>query len=157
QGTPLLMQLQLFFFGFALLGYDISALTTAAAVLTLYASGHLAEIWRGCIEAIPRGQWEAGLILGMTRRQQLRHVILPQALRIAVAPTVGFSVQLIKNTSVTSIIGFLEITKAGNLIANTTFKPLLVYGLVGLFYFLLCLPLSVAARRLERNRRAYKN
>ncbi|MCC8189907.1 MAG: amino acid ABC transporter permease [Planctomycetes bacterium] len=153
-GTPLLMQLLLFFFGLAYLGLNTTPGLTAAVVLTLYAGAHLAEIWRGCVESLPRGQWEAGWSLALGRWQLLRFVILPQALRLAVAPTVGFAVQLLKNTAVTSIIGFTEITKAGNMIANATFRPLLVYGLVAGGYFILCLPLSVAAGRLERTMRA---
>jgi polar amino acid transport system permease protein len=82
--------------------------------------------------------------------EQLRYVILPQALRIAVAPTVGFSVQVVKGTAVTSIIGFTELTKTGGMLANATFEPFMVYGLVALGYFLLCYPLSLSARYLER-------
>ena len=150
QGTPLLMQLFLIFFGIGLLGVNISPLLTAALGLTLFTSAYLAEIWRGCVESIAKGQWEAGQCLALSRRQQLRFVILPQAVRIAIPPTVGFSVQVVKGTAVTSIIGFMEITKAGSMIANATFKPLLVYGLVGVGYFLMCYPLSALARRAER-------
>ncbi|TWI57335.1 polar amino acid transport system permease protein [Pseudomonas duriflava] len=150
QGTPLLMQLFLMFFGLSLLGLEVSAWFAAALALTLFTSAFLAEIWRGCVEAIPQGQWEASSSLAMTRFEQMRHVILPQALRIAVAPTVGFSVQVVKGTAVTSIIGFTELTKTGGMLANATFKPFLVYGLVALGYFVLCYPLSFAARRLER-------
>ncbi|MBD1550164.1 amino acid ABC transporter permease [Pseudomonas sp. C2L12B] len=150
QGTPLLMQLFLVFFGGALLGHDISPWAAAAIALTLFTSAYLAEIWRGCVEAIPRGQWEASATLALNRYEQLRHVVLPQALRIAIAPTVGFSVQVVKGTAVTSIIGFTELTKTGGMIANATFEPFLVYGLVALGYFLLCYPLSLSARYLER-------
>jgi polar amino acid transport system permease protein len=86
----------------------------------------------------------------MSRLEVLRHVVLPQALRIAIAPTVGFSVQVVKGTAVTSIIGFSELTKTGGMLANATFEPFMVYGLVALGYFLLCYPLSFAAYRLER-------
>ncbi|WP_174706201.1 amino acid ABC transporter permease [Pseudomonas sp. PIC25] len=150
QGTPLLMQLFLVFFGIALLGIDVSPWLAAALSLTLFTSAFLAEIWRGCVEAIPRGQWEASASLALNRFEQLRYVILPQALRIAVPPTVGFSVQVVKGTAVTSIIGFAELTKTGGMLANATFKPFLVYGLVALGYFLLCYPLSLSARYLER-------
>ncbi|MFN4064524.1 MAG: amino acid ABC transporter permease, partial [Parazoarcus communis] len=81
---------------------------------------------------------------------QMRHVILPQALRIAVAPTVGFSVQVVKGTAVTSIIGFAELTKTGSMLANATFQPFLVFGLVAAGYFALCYPLSLYAKSLER-------
>jgi len=150
QGTPLLMQLFMVFFGIALLGLDVSAWMAAAIALTLFTSAFLAEIWRGCVESIPRGQWEASGSLALSRMEQLRHVILPQALRIAVAPTVGFSVQVVKGTAVTSIIGFTELTKTGCMLANATFEPFMVYGLVALGYFILCYPLSLSARYLER-------
>jgi len=150
QGTPLLMQLFMVFFGVALLGVDISPWLAAAIALTLFTSAYLAEIWRGCVESIPGGQWEASASLALNPYEQLRHVILPQALRIAVAPTVGFSVQVIKGTAVTSIIGFTELTKTGGMLANATFEPFTVYGLVALGYFGLCYPLSLSARYLER-------
>ena len=150
QDTPLLMQLFLLFFGLALIGVDISPLATALIGLTFFTSAYLAEIWRGCVESLPNGQWEASASLAMNRWQQMRHVILPQAVRISIPPTVGFSVQVVKGTAVASIIGFMEITKTGTMIANATFKPLLVYGLVALGYFLICFPLSVFARRVER-------
>lgn len=150
QGTPLLMQLFLLFFGISLFGLDISPWIAAGLGLTLFTSAFLAEIWRGCVDAIPRGQWEASSSLAMSYFEQMRHVILPQALRIAIAPTVGFSVQVVKGTAVTSIIGFVELTKAGSMISNATFQPFTVYGLVALMYFCLCFPLSVYARRLER-------
>lgn len=150
QGTPLLMQLFLVFFGVALLGIDISPWMAASLALTLFTSAYLAEIWRGCVESIAHGQWEASASLALSPLEQLRYVILPQAMRIAVAPTVGFSVQVIKGTAVTSIIGFTELTKTGGMLANATFQPFMVYGFVALGYFLLCYPLSLSARYLER-------
>jgi polar amino acid transport system permease protein len=150
QGTPLLMQLFLVFFGLSLAGTDIPAWLAAGLALTAYTSAFLAEIWRGCVESVPRGQWEAAASLAMSRYEQMRHVILPQALRLAVAPTIGFSVQVVKATAVTSIIGFTELTKTGSALANATFQPFLVFGLVALGYFVLCYPLSLLARKLER-------
>jgi ABC-type amino acid transport system permease subunit len=96
QGMPLLMQLFLAYFGLALLGLNVSAWVAAALALTLYTSAYLAEIWRGCVEAIPKGQWEGSASLAMSFSEQLRHVIGPQAVRIAVPPTVGFLVQVVK-------------------------------------------------------------
>jgi polar amino acid transport system permease protein len=150
QGTPLLMQLFIVFFGLSLLGLEVSPWVAAAAGLTLFTSAYLAEIWRGCVEAVPKGQWEASASLAMGYLQQMRHVILPQALRLAVPPTVGFSVQVVKGTAVTSIIGFAELTKTGSMLANATFQPFLVFGLVAAGYFALCYPLSLYAKGLER-------
>ncbi|MGE4240749.1 amino acid ABC transporter permease [Ramlibacter sp.] len=150
QGTPLLMQLFLAYFGLALFGIDTSPWVAAGIALTLYTSAFLAEIWRGCVDAIPRGQWEAARSLALNFREQLRHVVLPQALRIAVPPTVGFLVQVIKGTALASVIGFVELTKAGTMITNATFKPFVVYSFVALMYFALCYPISLYAKRLER-------
>jgi polar amino acid transport system permease protein len=151
QGTPLLMQLFLVFFGLPLLGFRIEAWTAAVVSLTLFASAFLAEIWRGGVEAVPRGQWEAAASLGLHRIRQLRLVILPQALTIARAPTVGFLVQLVKSTALTSIIGFDELLRTSNAINNATFQPFTVYGLGALIYFCLCFPLTQYARMLERS------
>lgn len=150
QGTPLLMQLFLTYFGLAMLGVETTPLTAASLCLTLYASAYLTEIWRGCVESIPRGQWEASASLAMSFGEQLRHVILPQAARLAIAPTVGFLVQVIKGTALASVIGFVEVTKAGQMIANATYQPFLVYSCVGLMYFALCFPLPWWSRRIER-------
>ena len=150
QGTPVLMQLFMLFFGVALFGVEISPWTAASLALTFWTSAFLAEIWRGCVESVPRGQWEAGSSVALSYMEQMRYVILPQAMRIAVPPTVGFSVQVIKGTALASIIGFVELTRAGTMLNNATFRPFLVYSLVGLIYFCLCYPLSFAAKRLER-------
>ena len=150
QGTPLLMQLFLAYFGIALFGVQTSAWVAAALALTLYTSAFLTEIWRGCVAAIPRGQWEAAQSLALSFGEQLRHVVLPQAGRIAIAPTVGFLVQVIKGTALASVIGFIELTKAGTMITNATFRPFVVYSFVALMYFVLCFPISYYARTLER-------
>jgi polar amino acid transport system permease protein len=150
QGTPLLLQLFLVFFGLPLLGIDVSPILAAGVALTLYASAFLGEIWRGCVDAIGRGQWDASASLGMKFILQMRYVILPQALRIAVPPTVGFLVQLVKSTALASIVGFNELVKAGQIVTNATFQPVVVYGLVALIYFCMCFPLTHFARVLER-------
>ena len=150
QGTPLLMQLFLAYFGIALLGIEVSPWTAAALALTLYTSAYLTEIWRGCVASIPKGQWEAAQSLALNFGEQLRHVVLPQALRIAVPPTVGFLVQVIKGTALASVIGFVELTKAGSMISNATYQPFLVYACVALLYFVLCFPVSLVAQSLER-------
>ena len=150
QGTPLLMQLFLMFFGLPMLGFRIEPWTAAVLGLTFFASAYLAEIWRSGVDALPRGQWDAGASLGLHYVQELRLIILPQAFRIAQAPTVGFLVQLIKSTALTSIIGFEELLRTSNAINNATFEPFTVYGLVALIFFLLCFPLTQYARMLER-------
>jgi polar amino acid transport system permease protein len=153
QGTPLLMQLFLAYFGLALFGLNVSAWVAAGLALTLYTSAFLAEIWRGCVNAIPKGQWEAADSLALSFAEKMRHVVGPQALRIAIAPTVGFLVQVIKGTALASVIGFIELTKAGTMITNATFKPFTVYACVALMYFALCWPVSAFSRQLERKLR----
>jgi len=150
QGTPLLLQLFLIFFGAPVLGLDINPWVAAGAALVLNSSAFLGEIWRGCIQAIPRGQWEAAEALNLSYVSRMRDVVLPQAWKIAVPPTVGFMVQIIKGTSLAAIIGFTEITRAGQIINNATFQPLIVFGVVAAIYFVLCWPLSLLAARMER-------
>ena len=150
QGTPLLVQLFMAFFGLALLGIDLPAWVAAGLALTLYSSAFLTEIWRGCVESVPRGQWEAADSLALSFGEKMRHVIGPQALRLAVAPTVGFLVQVIKGTALASVIGFAELMKTGTLITNATFRPFTVYACVALLYFALCWPISATSRKLER-------
>jgi polar amino acid transport system permease protein len=150
QGTPLLGLLFLVFFGLPLLGVEVARWLAAAVALSVYASAFLAEIWRGAVEAIPKGQWEAAAALGLKRRRQLRLVVLPQALAIAIPPTVGFLVQLIKNTSLASIIGLVELSRRAQLVNGATFAPFVVYGVTAVLYFCLCFPLTRASRRLER-------
>ncbi|MCS3468496.1 polar amino acid transport system permease protein [Pseudomonas sp. JUb42] len=153
QGTPLLLQLFLVYFGLSMFGLQTSALVAASICLTLYASAYLTEIWRGCIVSVDRGQWEAGSSLSLSFAEQLRYVIVPQAFRIGIAPTVGFMVQIIKATALTSVIGFVEMTRAGQIITNATFQPFFIYGSVALMYFALCFPLSLYSRRLEHSLR----
>lgn len=149
QGTPLLSQLFVMYFGLGLLGFEVNPWLAAAVALTLNSSAFLGEIWRGSIQAIPKPQWEASASLCLTYLQQLRYVIVPQALRIAIPPTVGYFVQIIKGTSLASVIGFVELTRAAQIINAATFRPFLVYFCVGAIYFALCYPLTALSRRLE--------
>lgn len=155
QGTPLLLQLFLIFFGLPQFGLRIEPWTAAALGLTLYASAYLGEIWRSGVEALPQGQWDAGTSLGLTRRQELGLVILPQAFRITTGPTVGFLVQLIKSTALASILGFEELVRTADALNNATFQPFRVYGLVALIYFAMCFPLTRYALWLETRQAKY--
>lgn len=150
QGTPLLIVMFLAYFGLSVLGFNLPAIVAASLSITVYAAAYLGEIWRGSIEAVPRTQWEAAATLGLSRTQSLALVIIPQALRIATPPTVGFMVQIIKNTSIASIVGFAELTYTGKVINNSTFQPFLVYVIVAFIYFCMCYPLSRWSRALER-------
>lgn len=150
QSTPLLMQLFLVYFGLPRLGIEVSAWLAAAVCLTLYSSAFLTDIWRGSVEAIPKGQWDGSASLGLHYLRQLQLVILPQATRMAIPPTVGFLVQLVKSTALASIVGFHELTKTAQILTNATFQPFVIYGLAALIYFAMCYPLTQFSRRLER-------
>lgn len=152
EATPLLMQLFLVFFGISVLfGLNLSTWAAASIALTTYTSAYLADIWRGSVEAVPQGQWEGARALGLSYFKQLRKVILPQAVRMSIPPTVGFAVQVIKGTSLASVIGFIELTRSASSISNVTFQPFLVYSLAAVIYFCLCFPLSWWSRKLERS------
>jgi polar amino acid transport system permease protein len=150
QGIPLLILLFIVYFGLSVYGFQVPALVAAGLALMVYTSAYLGDIWRGCIDAMPKPQWEAAECLSLTRWQTLRLVISPQALRLALPPTVGFLVQVIKMTSLASVIGFVELTRAGQIINNSIFQPFLVFGLVGVFYFVLCYPLSRWSQSMEK-------
>ena len=150
QGTPLLMQLFVVYYGLALIGLKLDAWVAVAIGFTLHASAYLGEIWRGSIEAVPKGQTEAAKALSLNYVSRMRDVVLPQAIRISLPATIGFLVQLIKGTSLAAIVGFTELTRAGNIVSNQIFQPLLVFGIVGILYFLLCWPLSLYGSHLER-------
>jgi polar amino acid transport system permease protein len=150
QGTPMLLQLFLAFYGLPVFGLKVSPWTAVTIGLTLHASAFLGEIWRGGIQAVPKGQTEAASALGLGYINRIRDIVLPQALRLSLAPTVGFLVQLIKGTSLASIIGFVELSRAAQVVSSTTYRPLLAYGIAGLFYFAICFPFSWLSARLER-------
>jgi polar amino acid transport system permease protein len=149
QGTPLLVIMFLTYFGLPTLGVTVSPLTAAGASLTIYVGAYLGEIWRGSIQSVPKPQWEAAEGLALSRSQRMMKVILPQAVRIATPPTVGFMVQIIKNTSLASVVGFVELARSGQIINNSLFEPFLIYSIIALIYFALCYPISRISRRLE--------
>jgi polar amino acid transport system permease protein len=150
QGTPLLMQLFVTYYGLALIGLKLDPWASVAIGFTLHASAFLGEIWRGSIEAVPRGQTEAANALGVNYLTRMRKIVLPQALRISLPATIGFLVQLIKGTSLAAIVGFNELARSGSIVSNQNFKPLLVYAVVAILYFSMCWPLSLYGSRLER-------
>jgi polar amino acid transport system permease protein len=137
--------------------FDLGAHTETVAALTLNSGAYMAEIVRAGIQSISHGQLEAAVSSGLNYLQRMRHIILPQAARVAIAPTVGFLVQVVKGTALASVIGFIELTKAGTMITNATFKPFVVYSMVGLIYFALCYPISAYARSLERKMHVYRH
>jgi polar amino acid transport system permease protein len=150
QGTPLLVILFLGYFGLAAIGLNVSPLAAAGISLTLYVAAYLGEIWRGCIQSVPKPQWEAAEGLALSKIQRMTKVILPQAVRIATPPTVGFMVQIIKNTSLASVVGFVELMRSGQIVNNSLFEPFVVYAIIAAVYFSLCYPLSLFSQKLEQ-------
>jgi len=150
QGTPLLVLLFIAYFGLADLGLNVRPLVAAGAGFTLYASAFLGEIWRGAVESVGRGQWEGSAALGLSWGLSMRYVVVPQALKVAIPPTVGFSVQVVKNTALASIVGFIELTRAGQIVSSATFQPLQVYLTVAAIYFVICSVLSHLSRLADR-------
>ncbi|MEM1400151.1 MAG: amino acid ABC transporter permease [Pseudomonadota bacterium] len=154
QSVPLLMLLFLFGLGVPrLFGINVNPWVAATGALTLYASAYLSDVWRGSVEAIPDGQWDGGRALGLGFWQNLLLVIAPQAIRLALAPTVGFMVQIIKGTSLAYIIGFNDLMNIGKRWANAPVdgtEPFVIYPMMALIYFSLCFPLTFLSRRLER-------
>ncbi len=150
QGIPLLVLLFTGYFGLPAIGIPVSPLMAATISMTVWVGAYLGEFWRGSLEAVPKAQWEAAECLALTRAQRMFKVIVPQALRNATPGTVGFMVQIIKNTSLASAVSFVDLTRAGQLINNSTFQPFITFVAVAIIYFLLCFPLSVLSRRLER-------
>jgi polar amino acid transport system permease protein len=156
QGVPVLMVLFLSYYGLAQAGLELPPIIAASIALSVYASAYLGDIWRGAIESVPLPQWEASASLALTRVQQYRYVILPQSVKIALPPTVGFLVQLVKNTSIVSIVSVVELTRAGQLINNVTFQPFKVFVAVAVIYLAICYPMSRASRYLEERFRVYR-
>lgn len=150
RGTPLLLQLFMTYYGLALLNFPLDPWIAVAIGFTLNASAFLGEIWRGCIEAVPKGQSEAAFAVGLHRGAVMLLVVLPQAARLSIPPTVGFLVQLIKGTSLAAIIGFTELSRTGQLLSNITYRPMLVYTVIGAVYFFICWPVTWFGRRMER-------
>lgn len=150
QGTPLLVTLFIAYFGATYLGFTVAPLTAIAAAFSFYAAAFLGDIWRGAIQSVPAGQREGAHALGLSRGHAMRYIIVPQAIRIATPPTVGFFVQLIKNTSLASVVGIVELTRTSQIVSNATFKPLEVYLTAALFYFLVCFPITLFSRSLEK-------
>lgn len=150
QGVPLPVIMFVVYFGISIGGYEVPALVAAGAAMTAYASAYLGEIWKGCIQAVPKTQWEAAECLALSGAQRFVYVILPQALKIAVPPTVGFLVQIVKNTSYSVVIGFADLTYSAKVLNNSTYKPFLVFSIAAALYFVICYPLSLLAGRFER-------
>ena len=144
RGIPLLVIVFFAYFGIPLMfpDVDLSAFLTAVIALTVFATAYMAEIFRGSINAVPRGQTEAAQALGLDYSRRLRFVVLPQAMRIAVPPGIGFLIALIKDSSLVTVIGYVELTHSGTIVSNLTAEPIITYSVVAVLYFVICYGVS---------------
>jgi His/Glu/Gln/Arg/opine family amino acid ABC transporter permease subunit len=152
RGTPALVQLFILYFGLTAVGIEFSSFQAAMIGLGLNASAYLSEVYRAGIQAVPGGQREAALTIGMTRYQVMRWVILPQAVRIVLAPIGNIAIALLKDTSVASLIATPDLMLRAQDLSSVYFMPLETYLIVGAMYFVMCFPLSLLIRSLERKR-----
>lgn len=149
--SPLLIQLFVIYYGLPILfNIDVPAIATAFIAITLYTSGYMAEVFKSSIEAINVAQWESASSLGLPFLYTARKVILPQAFRLAVPPSVGVLIMVIKDSSLASVIGFVELTRMANIVRAQTFTTFNVYAIAALLYFVVCYALSRMGRLLER-------
>jgi glutamine transport system permease protein len=148
--SPLLMQLYLVFFALPLLGLQVPIFVAGVATLMVNSSAFMAEIVRAGIQAVGRDQWDAARGLSMSYLQAMRWIVLPQAFRVMIPPGVGLLIGLIKDSSIISVISYLELTRVGQILTEKTFLSFQVFGIVAALYFLLCYPLSRFALYAER-------
>lgn len=156
RGLPIIITLFFIFFVLPILGVDVNTFVAAAIGLTLWGSANVAEVVRGAVQSVPRGQSEAAAALGFPWRRRMRHVILPQATRRALPPLVGLVVNLTQQTSLAAVIGLLDILEASQrsierlTLAGGETHAVPILGAVLVVFFVLCLPLTMLSRRLER-------
>ena len=148
--SPLLMQLYLVFFALPLLGLNVPIFAAGVATLMVNSSAFMAEIVRAGIQSVGKDQWDAARGLGMGYPQVMRWVVIPQAFRVMIPPGVGLLIGLIKDSSVISVISYLELTRVGQILTEKTFLSFQVFGIVAVLYFVLCYPLSRLALHVER-------
>ena len=149
--TPLLVQLIWFYYAFpVIIGLDIPAHVAAGMTLSLYTGAFYAEIIRGGVNSIERGQWDAARAIGMRRGQVMRRVILPQAVKRMIPPFMNQSIMQLKNTSLVSTIAVSDLLYQGEIITATTYRPLEVYTVVALIYFGVLFPLTLMAQLVEK-------
>jgi polar amino acid transport system permease protein len=149
--TPLLVQIIWFYYAFpVIIGIDMPAVVAAGLVLSLYTGAFYAEIVRGGVNSIEKGQWDAARAIGLGYVQMMRLVILPQAFRRMIPPFMNQSIIQLKNTSLVSTIAVADLLYQGEMITAATYRPLEVYTMVAVLYFVVLFPLTLAAQEVER-------
>ncbi|MET3174621.1 UNVERIFIED_ORG: polar amino acid transport system permease protein [Arthrobacter sp. UYCu721] len=152
RGIPILVIIFMIYFGLPLVfpNLDLSKFMAATIALSCYAAAYVSEIVRGSIEAVPAGQSEAADALGLGHYLKYKYVIIPQAMKIIVPPGVGFMIGLVKDSSLVAVIGYVELTKSGNIVANLTNNPISTFLSVGAIYFVICYGISMLGRWYEK-------
>ncbi|MGH3627805.1 MAG: amino acid ABC transporter permease [Sciscionella sp.] len=152
RGQPPLIILLFMYFVIPLLvpAATFSRAFTAIVGLSVYGGAYMAEIVRGSIDAVPKGQSEAAEALALRYFQKFRYIILPQAMKIAVPPGIGFLISLVKASALVSVIGYVELTKAGRIVSTLNQQPLTTFLIVAIFYFVISYPISRLGRWYER-------
>ena len=151
RSSPLLIQLFIIYYGMPiLLNKDISAHYTAFIAMTFYTSSYMAEVFKASIEAIHLEQWESAYSLGLSYPVIVMKIILPQAIKIAIPPSVGVLILVIKDSSLASVIGFTELTRMSNIIRAQTSTTFDVYAISALLYFIICYSISLMGTMFEK-------
>jgi len=150
RGTPFVVQIFIVFFIFPEWGLQLDPFPAALVAMAIMGSAFVCEIVAGGIASISKGQWEASASSGLTKIQQLRFVIVPQAMKVIIPPLVGQYVLLIKDTSVVSVIGVMDLTRVGWVTVIRIPEGLMVFALVGLLYFVISYPLILLSNYLEK-------
>jgi polar amino acid transport system permease protein len=155
--TPLLVQLVWVYYALpVLIGVDMSATTACFLTLSLYAGSFYAEIFRGGIEAIDRGQWEAGQAIGMQQGRIFRRIILPQAIQVMIPALINQTIMQLKNTSLVSTVAVGDLLYQGSVITAASYRPLEVYTTIAVLYFVVLFPLTLVADQLEQRMGAHR-
>ncbi|MBT2662866.1 amino acid ABC transporter permease [Bacillus sp. ISL-45] len=149
RGTPLLVQLFILFYGLPTIGLTLDPWPSAIIGFSLNVGAYASEIIRAAILSIPKGQWEAGYSIGMSSRQVLRRIIIPQAARVSIPPLSNTFISLVKDTSLASMILLTEMFRRAQEIATTNYEFLLLYTEAALIYWVICFILSIAQGRIE--------
>ena len=149
RAVPLLLQIFFVFFGLPAIGLRIPSFPAAIVAMSLWMMANTAEVVRGGIQSIPRGQFEAASSTGLSALQTMRYVIFPQAIRRMLPPFVGLCTILIKDTSLAAIIGVFELTRAAQETIERTFRSFEIYLVAAAIYFLICFPLTQISQRAE--------
>ena len=150
RGTPFVVQIFIVFFIFPEWGLQLDPFPAALVAMAIMGSAFICEIVASGIDSISKGQWEASASSGLTRIQQLRFVIVPQAMKVIIPPLVGQYVLLIKDTSVVSVIGVMDLTRVGWVTVMRIPEGLMVFALVGILYFVISYPLILLSNYLEK-------